>query len=152
VWVGFHAVPSMEHLHLHVISSDLCAPALKTKRHYNSFSPRAGFFVPLDEVRAWFDDDEQHELAKVRLAPEEYEPRLKNALECFRCSVPAKNMPALKKHLQEEFDALRKRKVGVGKSNKRRRDIVDTDGESASDLETFGGTAKGKGKSVARVS
>ena len=65
-----------------------------------------------------------------------------------------KNMPALKKHLQEEFDALRKRKGEVGKSNKRRRDIVDTDTdiESASDVETSGGTAKGKGKRVARVS
>jgi hypothetical protein len=56
--------PPHRHLHLHVISSDLCAPALKTKRHYNSFSLRVGFFVPLDEVRAWLDD-EQHELAKV---------------------------------------------------------------------------------------
>lgn len=63
-----------------------------------------------------------------------------------------KNMPALKKHLQEEFDALRKRKVEVGKSKKRGRDIVDTDIESASDVETSGGTAKGKGKRVARVS
>ncbi|KAH9001071.1 HIT-like protein [Lactarius akahatsu] len=138
VWVGFHAVPSMEHLHLHVISSDLTAPALKTKRHYNSFSPRAGFFVPLAEVRTWFDDAAA---AKVpRLAPEEYEPRLKYALECFRCEQPAKNMPALKKHLQDEFDALRKRE---GKSKKHRREAED---ESAS------GTAKGKGKKVARLS
>jgi hypothetical protein len=61
------------HLHLHVISSDLTAPALKTKRHYNTFSPRVGFFVPLDEVRAWFDNDDgdvnavpqQRQLAKV---------------------------------------------------------------------------------------
>ncbi|KAI9459496.1 HIT-like protein [Lactarius psammicola] len=150
VWTGFHAVPSMEHLHLHVISSDLTAPALKTKRHYNSFSPRAGFFVPLAEVRAWFDDatvPQQHQSAKMRrLAPDEYEPRLKNALECFRCGQPAKNMPALKKHLQEEFDALRKREVGAGKSNKRRREVVDAE------VETSGGTAEGKGKKVARPS
>ncbi|KAH9066436.1 HIT-like domain-containing protein [Lactarius vividus] len=147
VWVGFHAVPSMEHLHLHVISSDLTAPALKTKRHYNSFSPRAGFFVPLAEVRTWFNDAAAPQLAKVRrLAPEEYEPRLKYALECFRCDEPAKNMPALKKHLQDEFDALRKRE---GKSKKHRREAED---ESASDRETCGGTAKGKGKKVARLS
>ena len=62
------------HLHLHVISADLTAPALKTKRHYNSFSPRVGFFVPLEEVRAWFGDGDrdtavpqQHQLAKVSL-------------------------------------------------------------------------------------
>ncbi|KAH9035381.1 HIT-like domain-containing protein [Lactarius pseudohatsudake] len=150
VWVGFHAVPSMEHLHLHVISSDLTAPALKTKRHYNSFSPRTGFFVPLAEVRTWFDDAAAAapQLAKVRrLAPEEYEPRLKYALECFRCDQPAKNMPALKKHLQDEFDALRKRE---GKSKRHRREAED---ESVSDRETPGGTTKGKGKKkVARLS
>lgn len=85
----------------------------------------------------------------MRLAPEEYEPRLKNALECFRCGKLAKNMPALKKHLQEEFDALRKREVGVGKSKKRRR---EAEVESASDRETSGGAAGGKGKKVARLS
>ena len=46
------------HVHLHVISSDLTASALKTKRHYNSFSPRVGFFIPLSKVRSWFDVDE----------------------------------------------------------------------------------------------
>ncbi|KAH9079624.1 HIT-like domain-containing protein [Lactarius deliciosus] len=147
VWAGFHAVPSMEHLHLHVISSDLTAPALKTKRHYNSFSPRAGFFVPLAEVRTWCDDAAAAapQFAKVRrLAPEDYEPRLKYALECFRCDQPAKNMPALKKHLQDEFDALRKRE---GKPKKHKREVDDD--ESASDCET---SAKGKGKKVARLS
>jgi len=105
----------------------------------------------------------------MRLAPEEYEPRLKNPLECFRCDLIAKNMPALKKHLQEEFDALRKRGVGAGKSKKRKR-VVDAEVESASDRETpaVGKVAKkhkrevvdadsasdrkGKGKKVARVS
>lgn len=140
------------HLHLHVISSDLTAPALKTKRHYNSFSPRTGFFVPLAEVRTWFLKNDAAaaaapQLAKVRrLAPEEYEPRLKYALECFRCDQPAKNMPALKKHLQDEFDALRKRE---SKQKKHSREAED---ESASDRETPGGTAKGKGKKVARLS
>ena len=43
---------------MHVISSDLTALALKTKRHYNSFSPRVGFFIPLSKVRSWFDVDE----------------------------------------------------------------------------------------------
>ena len=87
----------------------------------------------------------------MSLEPLEYEPRLKEPLECFRCGQPAKNMPALKKHLQEEFDALRKREAG--KSNKRMREVVDAEkDESASDRETTGGAAKGKGKKVARLS
>lgn len=45
------------------------------------------------------------------LAPTKYEQHLKNALVCFHCGETAKNMPALKNHLQEEFDALRKRET-----------------------------------------
>lgn len=41
---GFHAVPSMQRLHMHVISSDMVSPCLKTKVHWNSFTTR--FFIP----------------------------------------------------------------------------------------------------------
>jgi aprataxin len=75
VWdinVGFHAIPSMRwvdgipvvvreqptqmnehpsHLHLHVISSDLISPSLKTKRHYQTFNPQHGFFLHLEDVQ-----------------------------------------------------------------------------------------------------
>jgi len=59
----------------------------------------------------------------VRLTPEVYEPRLKEALVCFRCGETAKNMPVLKKHLQEEFDILRKRQV---EKLKRKRETEPT--------------------------
>jgi hypothetical protein len=50
---------------MHVISSDLIAPALKTKRHYNSFSPRTGFFIPLaDVLHGWFDHDHDYTLSE----------------------------------------------------------------------------------------
>jgi aprataxin len=79
IWTGFHAVPSMEyvrarsprlpsrsrcrspvrargrHLHLHVLSSDLCSEKMKHKKHYNSFHPKLGFFLHLHEVLSWFD-------------------------------------------------------------------------------------------------
>lgn len=35
---GFHAVPSMQRLHLHIISTDMVSPCLKTKVHWNSFT------------------------------------------------------------------------------------------------------------------
>jgi aprataxin len=53
---------------LHVISSDLTASALKTKRHYNSFSPRVGFFIPLTKVRAWFEDANESDVDRQLLA------------------------------------------------------------------------------------
>ena len=38
--IGFHAKPSMDHLHLHVISSDFVSSCLKTKKHWNSFNTK----------------------------------------------------------------------------------------------------------------
>ena len=43
------------HLHLHVLSSDLCSPSMKQKKHYNSFHPKTGFFLDIDKVLSWFD-------------------------------------------------------------------------------------------------
>lgn len=36
--IGFHAQPSMQRVHLHVISRDFHSPCLKTKKHWNSFN------------------------------------------------------------------------------------------------------------------
>lgn len=36
--IGYHAKPSMQRLHLHVISRDFHSPCLKTKKHWNSFN------------------------------------------------------------------------------------------------------------------
>jgi len=45
------------HIHLHVISSDRISPALKTKKHYNSFRTDLGFFVHLADVEEWIESD-----------------------------------------------------------------------------------------------
>ena len=36
--VGIHAHPSMNHLHVHVLSRDMHSPCLKHRKHYNSFN------------------------------------------------------------------------------------------------------------------
>lgn len=41
--IGYHAEPSMQQLHLHVISTDFNSTSLKTKKHWNSFN--TDFFV-----------------------------------------------------------------------------------------------------------
>lgn len=38
--IGYHLSPSMERLHLHVISNDLVSSCLKTKLHWNSFTTK----------------------------------------------------------------------------------------------------------------
>ncbi|PCH38019.1 HIT-like protein [Wolfiporia cocos MD-104 SS10] len=109
IWTGFHAVQSMEHVHLHVISSDLCSPSMKNKKHYNSFHPEHGFFLPLEEILSWPEAEPSWYATMSELRPSQYEPFLKESLSCWRCYKEFKNMPLLKEHLQEEWDAEAKR-------------------------------------------
>ncbi|EIW85063.1 HIT-like protein [Coniophora puteana RWD-64-598 SS2] len=132
IWVGFHAVPSMEHIHLHVISSDLCSPKLKNKKHYNSFHPKLGFFLHLEEVLSWFEEEPKYFATKKRLKPSEYEPLLKESLVCWRCDRILPNMPTLKNHLQEEWDKEAKRAA----EKKRKRE------SGPGQADSFAGNAK----------
>ncbi|PPR03537.1 hypothetical protein CVT24_007023 [Panaeolus cyanescens] len=109
VWIGFHAIPSMEHLHLHVISADLISEKLKKKKHYNTFHPNLGFFIHVEEVLEWFDTDETFFQKKIRSLATLH-PILKQELICFHCDQTINNIPTLKKHLQEEWDKVDKRK------------------------------------------
>jgi len=104
IWMGFHAVPSMEHVHLHIISADLCSPSLKSKKHYNSFHPKHGFFLHLQDVLSWLDAEPSYYETMSELKKSQYEPLLKDDLVCWRCGHVLKNMPTLKAHLQEEWD------------------------------------------------
>ena len=99
---------------------------------------RLSFFalLVLFDQKLTFDGRALFGCCQMRLKPEEFEPRLKKSLECFRCDLIANNMPALKRHLQEEFNDLRKRGVAAGKSKKRRREVVDEEAESTSDCST----------------
>ncbi|QRW26936.1 scavenger mRNA-decapping enzyme DcpS [Rhizoctonia solani] len=125
VFIGFHAVPSMDHVHLHVISSDLCSPGLKKKQHYNSFRPDIGFFLHLDDVLKWFDYPSATPFSKgptfesnAIISAPKYEPLLKRGLECFKCQGLFKTIPQLKAHLKEEWNS---QKIEHQKKNKRPR-------------------------------
>ncbi|KAI0690571.1 HIT-like domain-containing protein [Cytidiella melzeri] len=100
IWTGFHAVPSMHHIHLHVISSDLHSARMKTKKHYNSFHPKLGFFLHYDDVMSWFDAVPSVYKDKTLLRGSMYEPVLKQDLSCFKCTRSFRNMPTLKEHLE----------------------------------------------------
>ncbi|KAI8615590.1 HIT-like domain-containing protein [Chytriomyces sp. MP71] len=93
---GFHALPSMAHLHLHVISDDFVSPALKHKKHWNSFTTR--FFIPLDEVLR-----QVQESGKVEINDKEFEELLKGPLVCHKCGKTQKNIPTLKQHLEHHL-------------------------------------------------
>ena len=60
---GFHAVPSMRPLHLHLLSLDHDSEALKHKKHWNSFA--TPFFVPPGRVAAALARDGRYAVNKA---------------------------------------------------------------------------------------
>ncbi|KAJ5616883.1 hypothetical protein N7537_001997 [Penicillium hordei] len=96
--VGVHAVPSMNHLHVHVLSVDRYSERLKHRKHYNSFS--TPFFVPIEDFPLAEDD--------VRRNPTK-EGYLKRDFTCWRCGREFGNRFAeLKQHLEQEFKEWKK--------------------------------------------
>lgn len=89
---GYHAIPSMTQLHMHIISQDFDSPFLKTKKHWNSFT--SDFFIDsqciIDMLKAQ---------GKIEFDQRKYEGLLKSDLQCHRCHCSLKTMPALKLHI-----------------------------------------------------
>lgn len=98
VMVGVHARPSMQHLHVHVMSRDRRSSAVKHRKHYNSFA--TPFFVPLEDFPLAAGDPRREPTR---------EGYLKRDLCCWRCG---KNFGAgfarLKEHLEVEFEEWKK--------------------------------------------
>lgn len=92
VLIGFHAVPSMTQLHLHVISNDFDSPALKTKRHWNSFN--SPFFLPPSTIIQSLQVSQRIQFDKIT-----YEAYLEGPLKCHRCQQTLPTIPALKAHI-----------------------------------------------------
>jgi aprataxin len=113
--MGFHASPSMQRLHLHVISQDFNSPALKTKIHWNSFT--TDFFISCDgeslrilsnafkvpDCHLGFFLDVRNSLdrlGRVEKWPDSRIKELKDTpLRCNQCDFSPKNIPDLKQHL-----------------------------------------------------
>jgi aprataxin len=91
---GIHASPSMNHLHVHVLSVDRCSPCLKHRKHFNSFA--TPFFIELDDFPLARDDVRRHP------GREGY---LQRDLKCWRCGTNFGNKFAqLKDHLEQEYE------------------------------------------------
>ena len=91
---GYHAVPSMARLHMHVISQDFDSICLKTKKHWNSFT--SDFFTDAKDIIRILETS-----GKIALDKGKYEALLKLPLECHVCHVELPNMPKLKAHIQK---------------------------------------------------
>lgn len=94
IMCGVHAYPSMNHLHIHVMSVDRFSERLKHRKHYNSFS--TPFFVNIDDFPLAKDDVRRHPGRQGYLQRD---------FICWRCGRDFGNQFAkLKTHLEEEFN------------------------------------------------
>lgn len=91
---GIHAHPSMNHLHIHIISVDMFSDRMKHRKHYNSFA--TPFFVPIEDFPLAEDD--------ARRNPDQ-KGYLKYQFKCWRCGRDFSNkFTELKAHLEKEFN------------------------------------------------
>ncbi|XP_026158118.1 aprataxin isoform X1 [Mastacembelus armatus] len=92
---GYHAIPSMSHVHLHVISQDFDSPCLKNKKHWNSFT--TDYFIESHDVIRML---ETNGVVTVKEGTSEL---LKLPLRCHMCRKEISTIPALKEHLKSHF-------------------------------------------------
>ncbi|XP_066576532.1 aprataxin isoform X3 [Amia ocellicauda] len=89
--LGYHAIPSMSHIHLHVISQDFDSPCMKNKKHWNSFT--TDYFLESGDVIEMLERD-----GKVSVKDGTNE-LLKLPLRCHVCRKEVATIPKLKEHL-----------------------------------------------------
>ncbi|XPS70180.1 hypothetical protein M3J09_002420 [Ascochyta lentis] len=93
---GAHTHPSMNHMHIHVMSREMHSLCLKHKKHYLSFN--SSFFVDVEDFPL--------EDGSARFHPGDWPSW---DMKCWRCGENYKNKFAkLKGHLEGEFEEWRK--------------------------------------------
>lgn len=98
VMSGIHAHPSMNHLHVHVLSRDRYSECMRHRKHYNSFA--TPFLIDIEDFPLSKGDVRRHPGG---------EGYLQRDLKCWRCGKNFKNkFKALKDHLEEEFEEWKK--------------------------------------------
>ncbi|XP_052032210.1 aprataxin isoform X1 [Apodemus sylvaticus] len=93
--LGYHAIPSMSHVHLHVISQDFDSPCLKNKKHWNSFNTE--YFLESQAVIKMVQ-----EAGRVTVKDGTCE-LLKQPLRCHECQQLLPSIPQLKEHLKKHW-------------------------------------------------
>ncbi|KAI1776240.1 HIT-like protein [Hypoxylon cercidicola] len=96
--VGVHAHPSMNDLHVHVLSPDMISECMRHRKHYNSFN--TPFLIDITDFPLAEDDPRRHP------GQAGYNNR---DLICWRCGENFGNrFKQLKEHLADEFEEWKK--------------------------------------------
>lgn len=97
IQVGVHTHPSMNHMHVHVLSREMMSPWVKHKKHYLSMHSR--FWVDIEEFPL-------EEGGQGRLKLGDWPTW---DMVCWRCGQNFGNRFAkLKRHLEDEFEVWKK--------------------------------------------
>ncbi|KAH9900970.1 hypothetical protein C8Q73DRAFT_225985 [Cubamyces lactineus] len=145
--MGFHAIPTLEHLHLHVISSDFTGQYYKEKKHVNSFHPRLGFFLPIDEVIRWFDPDIAPTwfAMKAAIDKDEYMALLKTDPLCPHCDEQFRSAAKLRRHINLVFKQMKEEHSKRQEESRTMLAVL----EAAAAAERSAGESSGAGPSEA---
>ncbi|CAG8478822.1 11063_t:CDS:10 [Ambispora leptoticha] len=102
--MGFHTIPSMKQLHMHVVSQDFISPKLKNKKHWNSFT--TGFFKDTDEILKTLQENGklQARFLQFFFDKDFYEGLLKAPMKCHLCGKKMNTIPELKDHLLKHWN------------------------------------------------
>ena len=99
VLMGFHAIQSMNPLHMHILTADFKSDCLKNKKHWNSFN--SSYFFKLDDLLQKLEEENNY-FAKDKFNLNNgnvLKEFLNSELRCNVCKIILNNMPNLKKHL-----------------------------------------------------
>ncbi|EPY25846.1 aprataxin [Angomonas deanei] len=92
---GFHSLPSLPMLHMHLLTLDLDSPCLKNKKHYNSFA--TFFFLSSERV---IEDLTTHHRITLNQDVKQLHQLEEQSMCCLWCGEPLANVPAMKQHIR----------------------------------------------------
>lgn len=99
ILVCCHSVPSLNNLHIHVMTKDMCGTHMKNKKHFNSF--QTNFAIKFDEFPLKDDDFRMYDKTKCEML-------LKQDLVYHKVNYKG-SFKKLQWKLQEDFDKIYKR-------------------------------------------
>ena len=99
---GYHAVPSMKRLHLHIVSQDFDSPCMKKERHWNTFNTE--YFMDSSVVIKTLKKE-----GCIEVNDKMYEELLTLSMKCNACNCSKRfnDIFALKNHLIEHYGPSR---------------------------------------------
>lgn len=96
--MGYHALPSFEPLHIHILTDDFNSTWLKTRRQWNTFN--SAFFLDCSSIEEWLSSN--YNIEDLLPDNEELEIYLRNPIKCLHCQSAMKDIRTLKAHLAAE--------------------------------------------------